>query len=249
MGWLGDRLYGLGRTVVWGLDSLYGKASIHGDQPFFDADEFPWIKGVEADWKKVRVELDEILRFRDDLPNFQDISKEQRELTQDDGWKTFFFYAYGVEAEGNCRRCPETVKVLNKIPGMKTAFFSILVPGKRLPPHRGPYKGVLRLHLALLVPEPREASGIRVADETRHWEEGKVMVFDDTFDHEAWNGTDGTRVVLFVDLVRPMRFPVNVLNNVMIRLIAASPFVAGSHGNYLKWEERFEKIVNSKPAA
>lgn len=249
MGWLGDRLYSLGRGLVWGLDSLYGAASTHGDQPFFDVGEFPWIKDVEADWTKVRTELDEVLKYRDELPNFQDISEQQAALTQDDGWKTYFFYAYGVRAEGNCRRCPETVKVLDKIPGMKTAFFSILVPGKRLPPHRGPYKGVLRLHLALLVPEPAENTGIRVADETRHWEEGKVMVFDDTFDHEAWNETDGTRVVLFVDLVRPMRFPVNVLNNVMIRLIAASPFVAGSTDNYLKWEERFEKVVNSRPAS
>ena len=130
------------------------------------------------------------------MPNFQDLSKEQKNLSQDDGWKTFFFYAYGIKASGNCKRCPETVKALKKIPGMKTAFFSILAPGKHLPPHRGPFKGVLRLHLAVLIPEPTDQCGIRVGTETRHWQEGKVMIFDDTFDHEAWNHTDKQRVVL-----------------------------------------------------
>ena len=73
---------------------------------------------------------------------------------------------------------------------MKTAFFSILAPGKHLPPHRGPYKGVMRYHLGLLIPEPAEQCGIRVDTETRHWAEGESMIFDDTFEHEAWNDTD-----------------------------------------------------------
>ena len=101
-------------------------------------------------------------------------SKEQKVLTQDDGWKTFFFYAYGMKAVWNCRRCPETTKLLQQIPGMKTAFFSILAPGKHLPPHTGPYKGVLRLHLGLLIPEPAEMCAIRVGSQIRHWQEGRV---------------------------------------------------------------------------
>ena len=149
-----------------------------------------------------------------------------------------------MKAFGNCRRCPETTRLLKKIPGMKTAFFSILAPGKHLPPHRGPYKGVLRLHLALIIPEPADKCGIRVGDETRHWQEGKAMVFDDTFDHEAWNDTDKVRVVLFVDIMRPMRFPANLLNSMMTWMIAVSPFVLGSTGSYLRWERRFEAIVN-----
>jgi beta-hydroxylase len=131
---------------------------------------------------------------------------------------------------------------------MKTAFFSILAPGKRLPPHRGPYKGVLRLHLGLLVPQPRERCGIRVANEVRHWDEGKALIFDDTFEHEAWNETGGVRVVLFVDLVRPMRLHARALNSLMIWMIALSPFVLGSAGSYLRWERRFETLVN-RPAA
>jgi beta-hydroxylase len=153
-------------------------------------------------------------------------------------------YGYGIKAVGNCRRCPETTKLLKKMPGMKTAFFSILAPGKHLPPHPGPYKGVLRLHLGLLIPEPADMCAIRVGSQIRHWQEGRVMIFDDTFEHEAWNRTDGLRVVLFVDFMRPMRFPANMLNAVMIWVIALSPLVLGAAGNYLRWEKRFEAVVN-----
>ena len=69
-------------------------------------------------------------------------------------------------------------------------MFSILSPHKRIPPHVGPYKGVLRYHLALKVPEPADQCGITVHGVTRHWEEGKSLVFDDVWEHSAWNETD-----------------------------------------------------------
>jgi len=132
---------------------------------------------------------------------------------------------------------------------MKTAFFSILAPGKHLPPHRGPFKGVLRYHLGLIVPKPEVSCGIRVADETRHWKEGESLVFDDTYMHEAWNNTNRDRVVLFMDFVRPLRFPASLLNWVLLNAIAVSPFVLGAAGNYLAWEKRFEKVVNAEKQA
>lgn len=241
---IGAVAFSLAKRFVWGLDAFYARYSRVGDREFFDAADFGWVPAIEADWRKVRAELDALLPYAAHLPNFQDLSPDQRHLSQDDGWKTFFFYAYGLKAKANCRRCPETAKLLRRIPGMKTAFFSIFAPGKRLPPHRGPYKGVLRLHLGLLVPEPHQRCAIRVGSEVRHWEEGKVLIFDDTFEHEAWNETDGVRVVLFVDVVRPMRFPANLVNRLMIWAIALSPFVLGSAGSYARWERRFEKIVN-----
>lgn len=226
------------------LSSFYGRSSTVGDREFFDATDFPWVGAVEADWLKVRAELDTLLPYAAELPNFQDISTDQEVLTQDDGWKTYFFYAYGLKMLANCRRCPETTKLLQRIPGMKTAFFSILGPRKHLPPHCGPYKGVLRLHLGLLVPEPVTMCGIRVGAQTRHWREGRVMVFDDRFEHEAWNMTDGLRAVLFVDFMRPMRFPANMLNSMLTWCIAFSPFVLGGVRNYLRWERSFSAGVD-----
>jgi ornithine lipid ester-linked acyl 2-hydroxylase len=248
-GVVGSAFMRLGRKVVWGMDRYFGRKSTLGDHEFFDNRDFPCVAEIEANWPKARAELDALLPYAAHMPNFQDISKEQKNLSQDDGWKTYFFYAYGIKAPANCRRCPQTAELLKRIPGMKTAFFSILAPGKHLPPHRGPFKGVLRLHLALLIPEPAEKCGIRVGPETRHWEEGKVMIFDDTYEHEAWNDTDGVRVVLFVDILRPTRFPANLLNSVMTWVIAFSPFVLGSAGSYLRWEKRFEAVVNQDAPA
>jgi ornithine lipid ester-linked acyl 2-hydroxylase len=240
-------------TLNQKLSNFYARASKVGDPKFFDTKEFPWVGALEGDWQKVRAELDALLPHVAHIPNFQDLSKPIAEqLSQADGiydgWKTFLFYAYGLKAVANCRRCPETTKLVRQIPGMKTAFFSILAPGKHLQPHYGPYKGVLRLHLGLLVPEPAEKCAIRVESETRHWQEGQVMIFDDTFLHEAWNRTDGLRVILWVDIIRPMRFPANILNAVMCWAIAFSPFVLGEARKYLRTERRFRAATRGTAA-
>ena len=152
--------------------------------------------GTNAEVMDPKKVLDAVLERREDLPNFQDISTDQLELTTDDNWKTYFFFGYGFKSEANCARCPRTTELLERIPGMKTAMFSVLSPGKHISAHRGPYKGVLRYHLGLKIPEPRAGCRLRVGEEVRHWEEGGSLLFDDTFEHEAWNDTDGVRVVL-----------------------------------------------------
>ena len=229
-------------TLILGIEGFFARHSRIAEKTFYDPRDFPWAASIEAGWAGVRSELDALLPYAKHFPNFQDLSR-MAAIGDDDGWKTYFFYAFGLPAIANCRRCPKTKALLKRIPGMKTAFFSVLAPGKHLPPHRGFYKGVLRLHLALLIPEPAETSGIRVGDETRHWQEGKVMIFDDTFEHEAWNRSDRMRIVLFVDFVRPMRFPANLVNATLTWIIAMSPLVLGAAGSYLRWERRFEDIV------
>lgn len=241
-----ERIMSVLKRALWRLEKLLEGSSLVGNPVFFETDLFPWVARLEASWRVIREELDEVLRYRDELPNFQDISPDQRRITHDDLWKTFFFRAYGLKARGNCRRCPKTTEILKEVPGLKTAFFSILGPHKHIPPHRGPYKGVIRYHLGLLVPEPAESCRIRVADRMATWREGKSLIFDDTFEHEVWNDTDGVRVILFVDFVRPLRFPASVLNWVLLKLIAVSPYVLGAAGNYFAWERRFEKIVNAR---
>jgi beta-hydroxylase len=235
---VGDRLL---RVV----DRLIARYSVIPNQPFFDPDDFPWVREVEAEWKTIRAELDDVLGFQEDLPNFQDISTDQLSLTDDDRWKTYFFYGYGFRSDPNCARCPQTARIVENIPGMQTAMFSILAPGKRLPPHTGPYKGVLRYHLALAIPasDPDDDRvGIRVGGVEAHWEEGRSLVFDDTFVHEAWNDTPETRVVLFVDVVRPLRQPVKALNLLIIRAIAFSPFIQDARRRHEDWERRFERM-------
>lgn len=128
---------------------------------------------------------------------------------------------------------------------MKTAFFSILESGKHLPHHRGPFKGVLRFHLGLMIPNTPETCGLRVGSEVWHWEEGKSLVFDDTHDHEAWNDSTERRVVLFVDFIRPLPFPLSVVNCLLIWLIGISPFVQDARKNQRNWDSNLEEMINA----
>jgi beta-hydroxylase len=118
-------------------------------------------------------------------------------------------------------------------------MISILSPGKHILDHRGPYKGVLRYHLGLIVPQDAEACRIRVGEDVRHWQEGKSMIFDDTFNHEVWNDTDETRVVLFVDVLRPLPFPESWVNRAIVKAIGFSPFVLDAKRNQEAWERRY----------
>jgi aspartyl/asparaginyl beta-hydroxylase (cupin superfamily) len=137
--------------------------------------------------------------------------------------------------------CPRTAALMREIPGMKTAMFSILSPRKHILDHRGPYKGVLRYHLGLIVPKDAEACRIRVGEDFRHWQEGESMVFDDTFNHEVWNDTDETRVVLFVDVLRPLPSPWAQINRAIVKAIGYSPFVLDAKRNQEAWERRYRE--------
>jgi beta-hydroxylase len=213
--------------------------SVHGNPPIYNPRQFSWVAALEQDWSTIRAELDVVLRRREELPNFQDISVDVKSIQRDNQWKTFMFLGYGKVSEENLRHCPETARILRKIPGLKTAFFSILSPRKHIPAHRGPYNGVLRLHLGLLVPEPRQKCRIRVASDYLVWEEGKAVVFDDSFNHEVWNDTEGVRVVLFVDFERPVRFPFNLLNKLVLTLAVFTPFIREADQNQKAWEQKF----------
>lgn len=207
------------------MEWLISHTTPQGRQAFFDETAFPWVAQLEAGFPVIRQELDAVLQDLKRVPNLQDLSPDQAVLTEGEQWKSLIFHAYGRAIADNCARCPQTARLLRQIPGMKSAMFSILAPHKRLPEHRGPYKGVLRYHLGLLIPEPAQASGILVAGQTRHWTEGRSLVFDDSHPHEAWNGTDTHRVVLFVDFMRPLPAWLAVLNHAMVWRLSTTPFV------------------------
>ena len=229
-----------GEKSLLAFEKFVMRFSRVGDSNFFDPARFEWTAMLEANWQVIRRELEDILQHRQHLPSFHEISTDQSRITHDDKWKTYFFYGFGYKVEGNCRRCPETTKLIEKIPGMKSALFSILSPHKHIPEHRGVYKGLLRYHLGLLVPEPRSDCRIRVGQDIVHWEEGKSLIFDDTYLHEVWNDTDGDRAVLFMDIIRPFRFPISWLNRFIIFLVRFSPYVRDGIKNQKRWEKGFD---------
>lgn len=221
------------------IERLVSRRSTVGDTTFFAPENFPWVAHVEANWETIREELRRVLADVDELPDFQEISKEQIQISGEHGWKTFFLYGYGFEAELGVQMCPRTAALMREIPGMTTAMFSILAPRKHIVEHRGPYKGVLRYQLGLIVPSDAERCRIRVGGSFRHWEAGKSMIFDDTFNHEVHNDTDETRVVLFVDVMRPLPFPESKINEIIIKAIGVSPFVRDARENQEAWERSY----------
>src|SRR5882757_8102773 len=239
----------IGEAILGPVERFIGKRSLVGDATFFPLERFPWVKHVEQNWIVIREEAERLLEVQADLANFQDISKDQIEITDDDRWKTFFLYGYGFEARLGVEMCPRTAKLMREIPGMKTAMISILSPRKHILDHRGPYKGVLRYHLGLIVPEDAESCRIRVGEDIRHWEEGKSLIFDDTFNHEVWNDTDETRVVLFVDVLRPLPSPWAQINRAIVKAISYSPFVLDAKRNQEAWEQRYRERRQERVAA
>jgi beta-hydroxylase len=225
--------------VVATVERLNLRCSAVGNPPLYDNAVFPWAEELERNWRTIRGELDRVLVRQDDLPGFHEISTDVSTISQDRGWKTFMLCGYGFRSEANIRLCPQTWRLCRKIPGLTTVMFSILEPGKHLPPHRGPYNGVLRLHLGLIVPEPRDRLGIRVEDRIYRWREGEAVIFDDAYEHEAWNNTPHARVVLFVDFVKPTRFPARPLNWLLLHLAMFTPFIREGVDNQRAWERKF----------
>lgn len=226
-------------SIVAFAERLNLKYARLGSPCIYDSAAFPWAANIEREWRTVRGELDHVLLRNIEMPNVQDITVDAAAITQDCGWKIFVLVAYGIRSRPNIALCPETWRIVRRIPGLKTAMFSIFEPGKRLPRHRGPYNGVLRLHLGLLVPEPHARQGIRVGTELRRWQEGRVLIFDDAYEHEAWNETAHPRVVLFVDFIKPLRFPASLLNRLLLRLAVFTPYLREGRDNLRNWERRF----------
>jgi aspartyl/asparaginyl beta-hydroxylase (cupin superfamily) len=222
------------------------RASLVPGVPVFDRVQFPWVESLESGAPAIRRELDGLLEYREHLPGLREIQPDQMKIDDDGRWKAFVLWGYGHRSVRGCERCPETAAVLGRIPHLESAWFSILAPGKHIPRHSGVTKGVIRCHLGLKVPRGGGRCEMRVADETVRWEEGRCVLFDDSYKHEVWNDTDEERVVLILDVRRPMRFAGRAAYAVLVALLRWSPFVRDARRNQEAWEERAEKVL---PAA
>ncbi len=240
-------VYGLGVPLLNALDWLIARFSRVGNPAVFDTKQFPWVERLEAEWETIRDELLQIMPDWQRVPNLQDVSPGLSFLTGSDGWKSYFLYGYGHCVPSHCKQCPQTARLVESIPDMKTAFFSILAPGMHIPRHRGEYKGLIRCHLGLVVPGDPGDCRMSVDDEMIHWHEGEFVVFDNAYHHEVWNDTDKPRVILLIDIVRPMRFPMGWLNRLIIRLITWSPYVREAKRNHRKME-RGTPLINGAAA-
>ncbi|MDD3763162.1 MAG: aspartyl/asparaginyl beta-hydroxylase domain-containing protein [Nevskiales bacterium] len=184
---------------------------------FFDIDRtFPALREVDRNYAAIRQELMAILPGWRELPAYHELDAAQTRISASTAgrWNVFLLYAVGEKPEANRARCPQTCAVLDRIPGLFQAFFSILEGGKSIPEHCGPYRGYLRYHLPLLVPV-RNPPSIRVHDVRHTWQEGRSVLFDDSWDHEVYNEADDIRAVLIVDVLRPLPPLLDALNRLV----------------------------------
>jgi len=193
----------------------------------------------------IRDEALTVLENPEIVPAFQDVSPDQQRITTGDQWKTFWLRGFGHRSEGACQLCPITDHVLNEIPGVVTAFFSILAPNSHIVAHRGLTKGIINCHLGLVVPDDREACKIRVGPEQFSWEPGELRIFDDTNRHEVWNATKQDRIVLMIQFKRPLRAPGNLVRNLFLTGLERTPYVRRARENQLKIEERLVRLVET----
>jgi beta-hydroxylase len=172
---------------------------------FYENSEFKFTEILESNWLVIQEELN---RLQDG-----DFMTWPEKFLYKKGWEVFGLYSFGNKLDYNCGLCPETTKLLESIPGMTTAGFSSLAPGTHIAPHVGHSKAVLRCHLGLIVPD---LCGIRVGNQTKTWQEGKCMVFDDTEEHEAWNRSEIVRIVLLIDFKKASLKDVSQLNSMVM---------------------------------
>lgn len=241
------RIKKAGKNLIRRLAGFLSRQSLVKDVPIYSradtAELFPFVASLEENCDAIRAELDKILKHRHVMPNFQDISPDQKKISYGDNWQTFILYGFGSKSEKNCAQVPVTSRLLEQVPNLQTAWFSIMSPRYHVPAHRGVTKGILRCHLGVKVPRTPEKCFIRVADEKFHWEYGKATVFDDTYEHEVFNNTDDQRVVLLFDFDRPMRWPGRALSKMFLRGLKMTAYYQDPKKNMKDYEERFEAAV------
>jgi aspartyl/asparaginyl beta-hydroxylase (cupin superfamily) len=212
--------------VSQAIDLLMGKRRLYVQQPthfyfpglpqreFYERDEFSWVESLEAETGAIREELEAVLAdgagiapYILESPDRPSTQGNTLGLMNDPGWSAFHLMQNGREIPENASRCPRTMAAMRKVPLCQikgespSVLFSILRPGVQIPPHHGFTNARLFCHLPLIV--PADCGRLRVGNESRPWVEGKLMVFDDTIEHEAFNSSGRLRVVLLFDIWRP----------------------------------------------
>ena len=212
-----DRRFNTAVEIMFGRKQIYFQQPQHLYFPelphrqFYAPEEFDWIPNLEAQWRYIRKELEALLA---DDQFFAPYLQSEAHIPGSDGmslansmdWSSFYLIKDGVDVTENQSRCPLTTKAVKALDLCKTGggtpsvLFSRLKPGAHIPPHTGMLNMRLICHLPIIVPGKSE---LRVGNEMHEWAEGKVVVFDDTIEHEAWNHADEDRFVLLFDIWRP----------------------------------------------
>lgn len=184
--------------------------------PWFDPGLFPWARRLQEAFPVILAEYLSVAGAGGGFESFltftsaEQVAKYLGTTGPAPEWNAFFFYRHGVRNDENCARCPRTAALLDELPLIRLPgttpeiCFSVLTPGSHILPHRGDSNLRSVVHLGLVVPP---ACALNVAGEARSWEAGGLLAFDDTYEHEAWNRSDGVRAILLMDAWNPHLTP------------------------------------------
>lgn len=238
---IGKRLRGTMNRISMGQSKI-------PTEPVIKADAFAWTESLTEKWQTIAEEAAAILRHRDAVPPLREISPDHARIAGDGNWRSFFLIGYGYEVAENCARAPVTAELVRQIPDLNSAFFSILEPGATIPRHRGVTRGLVTCHLGLIIPDMAEKCVMQVEDTDLFWEPGKWLIFDDSYFHEVHNETDQRRVILLVQVKRPMRLLGRLANDLALWGIRRSPFVQDARRNLGMWEEAYKQAEQNEAA-
>ncbi len=237
-----------GKKLLRWIDKVQSKQGLVPDLPFIPNEHFPYLEPFAENWQKIAEEAREVLKYRDAIPGFEDVSPDQYRIAKKNQWKTFVLYGFGQKLETNAKLAPFTTELLERVPNIQTAWFSILAPGYHIPAHKGVTKGIVRAHLGLIIPKDYEKCRIRVGDQIKPWQPGSLFVLDDTYDHEVWNETDEERVILLFDFDRPMRFWGRFWNKAMLKIMKLTAYYKDPKKNLEDAESRLEAAIRRNDA-
>jgi aspartyl/asparaginyl beta-hydroxylase (cupin superfamily) len=231
----------IGKHLRGVFDKLIGSSSLVPNDPVLDVRAFPWTQMLRDHWEEIRDEARAVAMRGEAAPSLATISPDHRSIAEVNKWRSFFLWGYGYRIDDNADRCPRTTALVERIPGLNSAFFSILAPGTHIPDHRGVTKGLITCHLGLIVPRDGDVK-MRVHDRVVRWAEGETLVFDDTYQHEVWNDTAGTRVVLLIQFERPLRQPGKWFADLFMGFVKRSAFVQEARDNIDSWNQAVKQL-------
>jgi beta-hydroxylase len=203
------------------------RAAAEAPGPVYGASTVPSLVDLEEAWPRIRDEYAAaVAAGLRPLP--MDLLAGH-EFGADGCWDAFVLLHNGGWVDLNTARFPVTVEVLRRIPHLRAALFSVLSAGARIPPHRGANNGVLRLHLGVVVPGALGDGVLEVGTSRLAWEEGRAFAFDDTYVHSARNDAGEDRVVLMLEVDRPLPPAQARWNRLVQRAFSWHPQVRGGH--------------------
>ena len=177
-------------------------AATSDDRAILPIDAVPGLVAVRDSWTDILAELDGLERAGRDALAFEEVAG--MDLGLDGRWTGHFLLEHGQVLPAGRAHCPVTLARVREVRGINSAYFSVMGPGTHLAPHVGPNKSVLRAHVTLRTPEPVGMAALVVDGQRVDHEPGVAFLFDDTFQHEAWNRGDSDRVTLMMELRRPI---------------------------------------------